>query len=134
MIVNIIILSALLSILMLNNMIVSRWNKITPVFGASISFCFISIFVVLLMNWSLDLISIEDTSIPIYPDSLIYFNSILIKIRNLSIIVALFYLSFGLYKQYSVSRVIVFKVLSVVLMLLSIIFLVLSIYSNAFTI
>jgi len=131
---NLFILSSFITIIVANYLVSYKWNKLTPELGGSILFFIISVFVVIAVNWFGNLTAEDQATESIYVDKLIYFHGILDKIRNLTMIIAMFYLTFGVYKEYLINRLILFKVFAIVLSAISIIFLLLVIYSGAFII
>lgn len=134
MMANLFILSSFITIIVANYLVSYKWNKLTPELGGSILFFIISVFVVIAVNWFGNLTAEDQATESIYVDKLIYFHGILDKIRNLTMIIAMFYLTFGVYKEYLINRLILFKVFAIVLSAISIIFLLLVIYSGAFII
>jgi hypothetical protein len=85
-----------------------------------------------LIFWFTNIASIENISESIGIDKLITFNAVAVKIRNTIIVVSLFYLSYGIYRQYDNSKKKLLLVAFCLLIALSILYLILTAMAGSF--
>ena len=121
--VNLFVFISLLGVIFINYIATSRLNRSTLALSNSISFFLNSVFVVILIGWFLNITSTNDISNSLGLDKLIAFNSTAVRVRNTLIIVSLFYLTYGTYREYLSSKKKLILIISFLLLIMSILYL-----------
>jgi len=132
--INLYILISLLIIAFLNQFILNRLKNNTTGLKNSILFLVNSIAIIVLLNWFIENINVESLTDPQLIDKLIFFNSIAIRVRNTVILVSLAYLSYGTFQEYVKGKKRIWLLVSIILTILSILFLITVIIAGAFII
>jgi hypothetical protein len=116
----------------LNYLILSKLNKTSMILKGSMLFFVNALMIIGLIFWFTNIASIENISESIGIDKLITFNAVAVKIRNTIIVVSLFYLSYGIYRQYDNSKKKLLLVAFCLLIALSILYLILTAMAGSF--
>jgi hypothetical protein len=132
--VNLVVFFSLLGVIVVNYIASGRLNRNTLALRNSIFFCVNSVFLVILINWSLNITPTDNLSSSLGLDKIIAFHSIAVSVRNTVIIVSLFYLAYGTYKEYFSSRKKFVAIIAFLLFILSILYLVGSFVAGSFII
>lgn len=132
--VNLAVLISLLIVALVNYVVIDKLNKNTLAFSNSIVFFLNSVFLVSLLNWFENTASIEDVSSSIVLDKLISIDAAAVRVRNTVVIVSLFYLTYGTYKEYVSNKKKFALVISLVLLTVSVLYLVGALLVGAFII
>lgn len=132
--INFIVFLSLVVIVFFNYIISTRLNKNTWVLRDAIRFFLSSAFLVVLITWFANLTSTENVSSSLGLDKLVSFNAIAIRVRNTVIIVSLFYLTYGIYKEYKSNRKKLALIVSLFLLTISVLYLVGSLLAGSFII
>jgi len=122
--VNLFVFISLLGVIFINYIARSRLNRSTLALSNSILFFLNSVFVAILIGWFLNKTSTNDISNSLGLDKLIAFNSTAVRVRNTLLIVSLFYLTYGTYREYLSSKKKFILIISFLLLTMSILYLI----------
>jgi hypothetical protein len=131
--INLIVFISLLGVIFLNYLILSKLNN-TLSLRNSVLFFVNALMAIVLIEWFISITSLENLSNALGVDKLIAFNSAAIRVRNTVILVSLFYLSYGTYREYRNKKSKALLITSCVLIALSIVYLVTVLVAGAFII
>lgn len=132
--INLIVFISLLGVIFLNYLILNKLNNNTLSLRNSVLFFVNALMAIVLIEWFISITSLENLSNALGVDKLIAFNSAAIRVRNTVILVSLFYLSYGTYREYNSKKSKALLITSCVLIALSIVYLVTVLVAGAFII
>ncbi len=132
--INLIVFISLLGVIFLNYLILNKLNNNTLSLRNSVLFFVNALMAIVLIEWFISITSLENLSNALGVDKLIAFNSAAIRVRNTVILVSLFYLSYGTYREYNSKKSKALLITSCVLIALSIVCLVTVLVAGAFII
>ncbi|WP_299703821.1 hypothetical protein [uncultured Pontibacter sp.] len=115
-------LAALLVVISANRFVLGRLSNSTVSLSTSVVFFINAVFLVVLINWFLSLSSVESSTDTSLFNQVLDLHSLAVRIRNSVVIVSLFYLTYGAYREYITSRKKPFLVLTILLLSMSILF------------
>ena len=128
------VFTPLLICIFLNYIILGKLNNCTLSLKSSLLFFVNALMMIFLINGFMDMTSIEGITNAAGLDKLIAFNSTTIKVRNSIALAGLFYLSFGIYKEYIKRKKMFLLIIFCVIILLSILYLIGSLIAGSFII
>jgi len=132
--INLVVFISLLGVVFINYIVSSRLNRNSLALSNSIVFFVHSAFYISLINWFLNITSTDNLSNSLGLDQLIAFNSIAVRVRNTVILVSLFYLTYGTYKEYISNKKKFLLIISSLLLVMSVLYLIGSLVAGSFVI
>ena len=128
--INLVSFISLLGIICINYIILRKLNSCTLSLKNSILFFVNALMIIVLIEWFIE--SVENISNALGLDKLIAFNSTVIRVRNTVIVVSLYYLSYGTYKEYISKKWKALIITSFLLIALSTLYLVAVLVAGSF--
>ncbi len=132
--INVFVFLLLFIAIAVNNYLLGKLNNIGFDLKNSILFLVNNLIIITIIEWFISTMTFQNISDARSIDKLISFNSLAISVRNTVILVSLFYLSYGIYKEYLDKKKKWLLLLSGLFILISTLFLALVLMAELFTI